>query len=135
MSDLSFTISDGPIRVLTDEVGGCHPASITEIEMWDRIQVLERDNERIQTDLDHFYALAVDDPGKNPPVFYKDIVEELRAALEPFAALPDNANGKSRYFIEFLVCPEGDTPKDGVKEYGKAIRAARAALSARGSGE
>ncbi|MEH0291804.1 hypothetical protein V6R98_02225 [Agrobacterium sp. CCNWLW71] len=56
--------------------------------------------------------------------------EKLRKALLPFAELPDNAHGKNRYFLELLVCPDGDTPADGVKHYGEAIRTARTALSA-----
>jgi len=38
--------------------------------------------ERLQTELEHFYALAVDDPGKNPPTFWKDRVAALAKALE-----------------------------------------------------
>jgi hypothetical protein len=58
--------------------------------------------------------------------------EELRKALLPFAELPDNAHGKNRYFLELLVCPDGDTPADGVKHYGEAIRTARTALASTG---
>ena len=58
--------------------------------------------------------------------------EKLREALKPFSELPDNANGQSRYFLELLVCPEGDTPADGVKHYGEAIRTAKTALASTG---
>ncbi len=58
--------------------------------------------------------------------------DELRKALLPFAELPDNAHGKHRYFLELLVCPDGDTPADGVKQYGEAIRTARTALASTG---
>ncbi|UXS24240.1 hypothetical protein [Agrobacterium tumefaciens] len=58
--------------------------------------------------------------------------EKLRKALLPFAELPDNAHGKNRYFLELLVCPDGDTPADGVKHYGEAIRTARTALASTG---
>ncbi len=58
--------------------------------------------------------------------------DELRKALLPFSELPDNAHGKNRYFLELLVCPDGDTPADGVKHYGEAIRTARTALASTG---
>jgi hypothetical protein len=38
--------------------------------------------ERLRTELQHFYARAVDDPGKNPPTFWKDRCASLESALE-----------------------------------------------------
>ncbi|MBX5089398.1 hypothetical protein [Rhizobium lentis] len=56
--------------------------------------------ERLEEELQHFYALAVDDPGKNPPTFWKDEAatlrdrcEKLEKALEPFADAVFNDNG------------------------------------------
>lgn len=54
------------------------------------------------------------------------LLAEARKVVEPFAALPDNAHGKQRYFLQLLMCPEGDVPADGTRHYGPAIRAARA---------
>lgn len=53
------------------------------------------------------------------------LLAEAREVVEPFAALPDNAHGKQRYFLQLLMCPEGDVPADGTRHYGPAIRAAR----------
>lgn len=53
-------------------------------------------------------------------------VAEMQEALEPFAKLDHTAHGKQRYFLQLLVCPEGDThPED----WGDNIRRARRALS------
>ena len=53
--------------------------------------------------------------------------DELRKALEPFAALPTKAHEGQRYSLELLVCPEGDAHPN---EWGEKIRNA-ARLAAR----
>ena len=58
--------------------------------------------------------------------------DEMRKALEPFAALPTKAHEGQRYSLELLVCPEGDAHPN---EWGEKIRnAARLAARTREKG-
>lgn len=42
--------------------------------------------ERLETELDHFYGLCVDDPGKNPPLFWKDVAAEQKTLIRELVA-------------------------------------------------
>lgn len=48
----------------------------------DAFAAVEKERDEAQADAAHYYALAVDDPGKNPPLFWKDVAAELKRERE-----------------------------------------------------
>ena len=49
--------------------------------------------ERLETELNHFYDLCVDDPGKNPPLFWKYVASEQKAIIRELVAALEHVRG------------------------------------------
>ena len=52
------------------------------VEAESALATLREENEKLTDEVEHFAALACDDLGKNPPMFWKDEVVRLREALD-----------------------------------------------------
>lgn len=85
-----------------------------------RVRELERDIEISDAEGVHAYALAVDDPGKNPPVLWKDVatglmesrvfetVEDARTAQALLLKADRFYFGKNTYGYDVWVASRGD---------------------------
>jgi len=47
----------------------------------EQIKRLDEEQKRLETELNHFYGLCVDDPGKNPPLFWKDVAADQKTLI------------------------------------------------------
>ncbi|MFP5078253.1 hypothetical protein ACLE20_13175 [Rhizobium sp. YIM 134829] len=72
--ELREAFADGAEDVHIFWAGKCR-MHVTEQDL----DALTAERDRLQTELDHFYALCVDDPGRNPPEFWKDIAARLQS--------------------------------------------------------
>ena len=52
----------------------------------EQIKRLDEEQKRLETELNHFYGLCVDDPGKNPPLFWKDVAAEQKTLIRELVA-------------------------------------------------
>lgn len=85
--------------------------------------------ERLRTELEHFYKLAVDDPGKNPPTFWKDRADAAEKRCSELAEHGQNFANQVRAVVYHLNGQAYSSTVSELNQFDAELRRARALVS------